>query len=138
DCSHERFGISWLLNDRAPRPFCLFLVPRVVWQVGQLDARIVATLEDRFAENVAAQPYRRVEPRERRCGLQSLKTTIAHNTANHSAILLLYERLIVLAIRPATSEYDTRCLTIVVHCLIHKHTVVVCIESEQIEWQKLS
>ena len=89
-------------------------------------------------EKVHEQPYRRVEPRERRSGLQSLKTTIAHNTANHSAILLLHERLIVLAIRPETREYNTRFLTIVVHGLIHKHTVVVCIEAEQIEWQKLS
>ena len=104
-------------------------------------ARSVALLLGQFEgglEKVHEQPHRRVEPRERRCGLQSLKTTIAHNMANHSAILLLHKGLIVLAIRPATREYDTRRLTIVVDGLVHKHAVVVCIESEQIEWQKLS
>jgi len=61
------------------------------------------------------------------CGLQSLKTTIAHNTTNHSVIGLLHQGVIVLAIRPATREYHTRRPTIIVHGLVHKHTVVVCI-----------
>src|SRR2546423_675344 len=93
---------------------------------------------ERRLEKIHEQPHRRVEPRQRRCNLQSLQTATAHNTANHSAVLLLDEGLIVLAIGSATREDDTRYLTVVAHGLIHKHAVVVCIESEQIEWQKLS
>src|SRR5215470_1928229 len=55
----------------------------------------------------------------------------AADSAHRRAPALLHEGLIVLAIRPAAREYDTRCLTIIVHGLIHKHTVVICIESEQ-------
>jgi hypothetical protein len=66
------------------------------------------------------------------------RMSITHDPTNDRAVLLLDKRLIIFAIRPTTREHHTRRLTIIAHGLIHKNTVVVGIEAQQIEGQQLS
>src|SRR3954462_9867711 len=50
---------------------------------------------ERGLEDVHEQPHRRVEPGQSRRGRQPLQASIAHDAADHGAVLLLDEGLVV-------------------------------------------
>src|SRR3954451_16752431 len=93
---------------------------------------------ERGLEDVHEQPCRRVEPGQSRRGRQPLQAAIAHDAADHGAVLLLDEGLVVFAIGSTAREGDALRLAVIPYGLVDEHAVVVRVEPEQIEWQQLA
>src|SRR3954447_15049908 len=93
---------------------------------------------ERGLEDVHEQPCRRVEPGQSRRGRQPLQASIAHDAADHGAVLLLDEGLVVFAIGSTAREGDALRLAVIPYGLVDEHAVVVRVEPEQIEWHQLA
>src|SRR5665811_1706100 len=65
------------------------------------------------------------------CIRDSFKTSISNNLADDRAILLFYEGLVILAIGPASREFDILAQAIIPNRLVHEDAVIVGVESEQ-------
>src|SRR3954470_23364817 len=111
----SRSGRRWRMVALAD-PCALALLP------GQLE---------RGLEDVHEQPCRRVEPGQSRRGRQPLQASIAHDAADHGAVLLLDEGLVVFAIGSTAREGDALRLAVIPYGLVDEHAVVVRVEPEQ-------
>ena len=93
---------------------------------------------ERGLEEVHEQANRPIEPAQRRRCLKAHVAPVARDAPDHSAVLLLHPRLVVLAIRPAAGERDPGRRAVVPHGLVHEHAVVVRIEPQQRKRQPLA
>src|SRR3954447_20035626 len=93
---------------------------------------------ERGLEDVHEQPCRRVERGQSRRGRQPLQASIAHDAADHGAVLLLDEGLVVFAIGSTAREGDALRLAVIPYGLVDEHAVVVRVEPEQIEGHQLA
>ena len=93
---------------------------------------------ERGLEEVHEQAHRGIQSRQRGCGFQAVEAVIADGAAHHSAILLLHPSLLVLAMGTAARELDPNLLAIIANGLVHKHAVVIGVQTEQREGQQLA
>jgi|GEM_PF-2174041 len=128
----------WKAHGLAPhrwRAFKLSTDPAFVAKLHDVvglyvDPGLFPQLERRL-EQVAVQPRRGIEANQRGRRVHAFAPAVAHQPADHGAVLLLHPGLVVLAIRPGPGHLQPLAPAPGHHELVHEGAVVVEVHAQQ-------